>query len=95
MAPGPHLPSDSPMGKDIKRIIREMLKEELTIMAYNNSDDTISLQLMLDGIEIGSLLNLDVIYETDHGHGGTKVHGLEVKVIDDEEMKKGRRGEKI
>ena len=31
MAPGPKLPSDSPMGEDIKRIIREMLREELKI----------------------------------------------------------------
>jgi len=95
MAPGSHLQKDSPYGKDIQNIIREMLRNELTIMAYNNSDDTISLQLMLDGIEIGSLLNLDVSYVTDYSHGGTKAGGLEVKIIDDELMKKGRRGEKI
>jgi len=90
MAPGPKLPSD----KDIKRIVREMLKEELTIMAYNNSDDTISLQLMLDGVEIGNLLNLDVCFKTDHGHGGgSYVTGLEVAVIYDDLMKIGRRGE--
>jgi hypothetical protein len=94
MAPRHKLPSDSPAGKDIKRIVRKMLTEELTIMAYNNSDETISLQLMLDGVEIGNLLNLDIDFKTDHGHGGgSYANGLLVKVIDDEMMKRGRRGE--
>ena len=81
MAPGPKLPSDSPMGKDIKRIIREMLTKELTAMAWNNSDDTITVQLMLGEKPIGNQLQLDVNWKVDHGHGGgSYVTGLEAKV---------------
>ena len=70
MAPGPKLPSDSPMGKDIKSIARVMLKEELSLMVYNDSDDTITLQLMLGKEKVGKAWNLDINWKVDHGHGG-------------------------
>jgi len=80
MAPGPHLAKDSPMGKDIQSIVREMLKEELSIMAWNNSDGTITVQLMLGKERVGKQLKLDVNWKTGHGHGGgSYVTGLEVK----------------
>ena len=85
MAPGPKLPATSPMGKDIKRIVREMLVEELSVMAWNNSDDTITVQLMLGKEQIGMEIDLDVNWETDNGHGGgSYVTGLKVKVREKE-----------
>jgi len=80
MAPGPKLPATSPMGKDIKRIVREMLIEELSVMAWNNSDETITVQLMLGKDRIGKEIDMDVAWKTDHGHGGgSYVTGLKVK----------------
>ena len=69
MAPGPHLPKDSPMGKDIQSIIREMIKEELTVMAWSNSDDTVSIQLVLGDELIGKQLKLDVYHSENDKHG--------------------------
>ena len=46
MAPGPKLSSDSPMGEDIKRVVREMLEEELKLKVDNRHDQkTITLML--------------------------------------------------
>ena len=82
MAPGGHLEKDSPYGEDIQNIIREMLKDELSVMAWNNSDQTITIQLMLGEERVGKQLCLDINCKVDNGHGGgSYVDGLAVKWI--------------
>jgi len=64
--------------KEIQDIVLEMLKKKLTLKASNNFNDTITLQLMLGEEEIGKV-ELDMKWETDHGHGGgSYVTGLKV-----------------
>jgi hypothetical protein len=69
MAPGTRLSKDSPMGNDIQDIIRGMLKKELSVMAWSNSDDTISIQLVLGDELIGMQLKLDTYHSENDKHG--------------------------
>jgi hypothetical protein len=53
------LPSDSPHGEDIKRIAREMLKEELSLGVYKE-DGKLIIQMKLDGEVIGLSLAISL-----------------------------------
>jgi hypothetical protein len=70
MAPGPKLPADSPMGKDIKSIVREMLKEELslTVIEKKSGDEEYIIQLKLGDELIGKPFIIDFQYDDDNGH---------------------------
>lgn len=70
MAPGSKLPKDSPMGKDIQNIVREMLNKELSLTCSDNLNDTVTIQLMLGDQPVGNKLHLGITWEVDHGHGG-------------------------
>ncbi len=79
------LPSNSPMGEDIKRIIREMLEEELSIHAEQQgfSRNNVVFQFKLAGKPIGEpvTLSAELIWNTDHGHGGgSYVNGVRLKI---------------
>ena len=67
----------------IQLAVREVIENELSLNAWRNSKDTIVLQLMLGEERVGKLLELDIDWNTDHGHGGGQyVQGLDVKVVD-------------
>ena len=80
MAPGPHLPFNSPLGEDIKSIVRKMLQEELTLEHWDGNDGDIIIQLKLGGKELGKALCLGIDWKQDHGHGGgSYVNGLTLR----------------
>jgi hypothetical protein len=82
MAPQPHLPKDSPMGKDIQSIVREMLLEELSFEHWDTNDGRVIIQLKLGDRKIGKALRLGIAWKQDHGHGGgTYVNGITLEEV--------------
>ncbi len=82
MAPGPHLQKDSPWGKDVQNIIREMLREELTLSHLDGNDGDIIIQLKLGEKSVGKAMRLGIDWKQDHGHGGgTYVNGLTLEEV--------------
>jgi hypothetical protein len=82
MAPGPHLQDDSPYGKDIQNIIREMLVEELTLEHWDGNDGNVIMQLKLGDKKVGKVLRLGINWKQDHGHGGgSYVNGLTLEEL--------------
>jgi hypothetical protein len=84
--PGPGLLKPIPRPEpvvNIRRLVRELIKEELSIRIWNSSNDTISAQLILGEEYIGNEFKLDTTFYTDHGHGGGRyVGGLKVKHVE-------------
>jgi len=72
MAPGPKLSSNSPMGKDIKRIVREMIHEELSLVIKKRGNSKVVISMTLHGDPIGEPISIeaDLTWYRDHGHGG-------------------------
>jgi len=58
MAPGAHLPKDSPAGEDIQSIIREMLHDELSLSVEPGDYGKLVITLMLSGEPIGNAFTL-------------------------------------
>jgi len=83
MAPGPHLSKDSPYGKDIQRIVREMLREELSFERWEGSAGSAIIQLKLGDKPIGLALRIGLDWKQDHGHGGgSYVNGITIEKIE-------------
>lgn len=84
MAPGSHLQSDSPSGKDIQSMVREVLLKELTLEHRPGLDPgSVIIQLKLGDKKVGKAFRLSINWKQDHGHGGgSYVNGLTISELE-------------
>jgi hypothetical protein len=80
---GSKLLSRSPLGKDIRQAIRQMLHNELSLVVEKTDTNEAVISMILHGKPVGEPITItaDLEWERDHGHGGgSYVSGIRLDV---------------